>query len=150
MAHLGYKEPTTPLASPYYAGLRGWPPLMVQVGLSEVLLDNLVKFDERAKAAGVDVTLQVWDDIPRIWQAFASFLPEGPQAIEHCGNFIRKHIPERKSQREIVATLGATNEQRKTADRPGPPEAVRAYLGFCAPGIGANPRVRSRDDPRRF
>jgi acetyl esterase/lipase len=41
----------------------------------------------------VDVTLEVWDDMPHVWQAFASFLPEGQQAIEHCGEFIRKHMP---------------------------------------------------------
>ena len=57
-----------------------------------MLLDDSVKFAERAKAAGVDVTLEVWDDMPHVWQVFASFLPEGQQAIEHCGEFIRKHM----------------------------------------------------------
>ena len=92
MAYLGDRDRKTPLASPFYADLHGLPPLLVQVGTAEVLLDDSLRFAERAKAAGVDVTLEVWDDMPHVWQAFASFLPEGQQAIEHCGDFIRKHM----------------------------------------------------------
>ena len=91
-AYLGDRDLRTPLASPYYADLHGLPPLLVQVGTAEVLLDDSLKFAERAKAAGVDVTLTIWDDMPHIWQAFASFLPQGQQAIEECGEFIRKHM----------------------------------------------------------
>jgi acetyl esterase/lipase len=92
-AYLGDRDRKTPLASPFYADLHGLPPLLVQVGTAEVLLDDSLRFAERAKAADVDVTLEVWDDMPHVWQAFASFLPEGQQAIEHCGEFIRKHMP---------------------------------------------------------
>ncbi len=82
MAYLGDKDRKTPLASPFYADLRGLPPLLVQVGSAEVLLDDSVNFAERAKTAGVDVTLEVWDDMPHVWHGFASFLPEGQQAID--------------------------------------------------------------------
>ena len=92
IAYLGDRDRKTPLASPYYADLHGLPPLLVQVGSAEVLLDDSVKFAERAKAAGVDATLKVWDGMPHVWQAFASFLPEGQQAIDQCGEFIRKHM----------------------------------------------------------
>ena len=90
-AYLGDRSRTTPLASPYYADLRGLPPLLVQVGTAEVLLDDSVRFADRAKEAGVDVTLEVWDDMPHVWQAFASFLPEAREALEHCGQFVLKH-----------------------------------------------------------
>ena len=90
-AYLGDRSRTTPLASPYYADLRGLPPLLVQVGTAEVLLDDSVRFADRAKEAGVDVTLEVWDDMPHVWQAFASFLPEAMEALEHCGQFVLKH-----------------------------------------------------------
>ena len=90
-AYLGDRSRTTPLASPYYADLRGLPPLLVQVGTAEVLLDDSVQFADRAKEAGVDVTLEVWDDMPHVWQAFASFLPEAMEALEHCGQFVLKH-----------------------------------------------------------
>jgi hypothetical protein len=39
----------------------------------------------------VDVTLEVWDDIPHIWQAFVSFLPEAAQALDQCGQSVWKH-----------------------------------------------------------
>ena len=90
-AYLGDRSRATPLASPYYADLRGLPPLLVQVGTAEVLLDDSLRFAERAKEAGVDVTLEVWDDMPHVWQAFVSFLPEAGQALDHCGQFVRKH-----------------------------------------------------------
>ena len=88
--YLGSRSRTIPLASPYYADLRGLPPLLLQVGGAEVLLDDSVRFADRAKEAGVDVTLEVWDDMPHVWQVFAPFLPEAQQAIDHCGEFFRK------------------------------------------------------------
>ncbi len=89
--YLGDRSRTTPLASPYYADLRGLPPLLLQVGTAEVLLDDSIRFADRAKEAGVDVTLELWDDMPHVWQAFASFLPEAREALEHCGEFVKKH-----------------------------------------------------------
>ena len=90
-AYLGDRPRTTPLASPYYADLRGLPPLLVQVGTAEVLLDDSIRLADRAKEAGVDVTLEVWDDMPHVWQAFASFLPEAREALEQCGEFVKNH-----------------------------------------------------------
>ena len=90
-AYLGDRSRTTPLASPYYADLRGLPPLLVQVGTAEVLLDDSLRLTDRAKEAGVDVTLEVWDDMPHVWQAFATFLLEARQALESCGEFVKKH-----------------------------------------------------------
>ena len=90
-AYLGDRSRTTPLASPYYADLRGLPPLLLQVGTAEVLLDDSRRLADRAKEAGVDVTLEVWDDMPHVWQAFVSFLPEAREALEHCGQFVQKH-----------------------------------------------------------
>ena len=90
-AYLGDRSRTTPLASPYYADLQGLPPLLVQVGTAEVLLDDSLRLADRAKEAGVDVTLEVWDDMPHVWQAFASFLPEAREALDHCGQFVQKH-----------------------------------------------------------
>ncbi len=90
-AYLGDRPRTTPLASPYYADLRGLPPLLVQVGTAEVLLDDSIRLADRAREAGVDVTLTVWDDMPHVWQAFASFLPEAREALEECGEFVKEH-----------------------------------------------------------
>ena len=90
-AYLGDRSRTTPLASPFYADLQGLPPLLLQVGTAEVLLDDSLRLADRAKQAGLDVTLEVWDDMPHVWQAFVSFLPEAREALEHCGEFVQKH-----------------------------------------------------------
>jgi len=83
-------DPRDPLANPLHADLSGLPPLLVQVGDSEVLLDDSTRLAERAKAAGVDVTLEVWDEMVHVFQAFAFMLPEGQQAIDRIGEFVRE------------------------------------------------------------
>ena len=88
--YLGTTDPKNPLASPLYADLHGLPPLLIQVGTSEVLLDDSVRFAERAKAAGVDVRLEVWKDVIHIFAIFAVFAPESRQAIEQIGEFIQQ------------------------------------------------------------
>jgi acetyl esterase/lipase len=80
-----------PLASPLYADLRGLPPLLMQVGDAEVLLDDTTRVADRARAAGVEVTLEIYPEMIHIFQLFAPILPEGQQAIERIGAFIRAH-----------------------------------------------------------
>jgi acetyl esterase/lipase len=89
--YLAGQDPRTPLAAPLYADLRGLPPLLIQVGTAETLLDDSVRLAERARAAGVQVTLEPWEDMIHVWQAFAAMLPEGQQAIERIGEFLRQH-----------------------------------------------------------
>jgi monoterpene epsilon-lactone hydrolase len=88
-AYLGNAHPRTPLAAPLYADLRGLPPLLIQVGTAEVLLDDSTRLAERARSAGVDVVLEPWDDMIHVWQFCAAILPEGQQAIDRIGEFIR-------------------------------------------------------------
>lgn len=92
-AYLQGTDPRTPLASPLYADLTGLPPVLIQAGSAEVLLDDAVRLAERGKTAGVDVTLSLWDEMFHVWQIFAPVLPEGRRAIDEMGAFIRKHIP---------------------------------------------------------
>lgn len=89
--YLGGRDPRQPLASPLYADLRGLPPLLIQVGSAEVLLDDSRRLAERARAAGVDVTLEVWDDLPHVFQFYPE-LPEAHQAVERIGTFIAQHL----------------------------------------------------------
>jgi acetyl esterase/lipase len=79
-----------PLAAPLYADLRGLPPLLIQVGTAEVLLDDAVRLAERAGKAGVDVTLEPWDHMIHVWHLFAGQLPEGRAAIQRIGEFLRE------------------------------------------------------------
>jgi len=90
-AYLAGAHPRTPLAAPLYADLTGLPPLLIQVGTAEVLLDDATRLAERARSAGVDVMLEPWDDMIHVWQAFSVMLPEGQQAIDRIAEFIRKH-----------------------------------------------------------
>ena len=88
--YLGDLDPHTALAAPLYADLGGLPPLLIQVGTAEALLDNATRVAETASAAGVDVTLEPWDDMIHVWQIFGSMLPEARGAIDRIGDFIRK------------------------------------------------------------
>ncbi len=80
--------PTHPLASPLYADLRGLPPLLLQVGDAEVLLDDSVRFAERAADAGVEVKLDIFPLLFHVFQAFAGALPEGRAAIAALASFL--------------------------------------------------------------
>jgi epsilon-lactone hydrolase len=90
-AYLGGQNPRSPLAAPLYADLKGLPPLLIQVGDAETLLDDSIRLNDRAKAAGVSTKLEVWPEMIHVWQLFASFLPEGQQAIDGIGSFLKEH-----------------------------------------------------------
>ncbi|MFZ0049809.1 MAG: alpha/beta hydrolase [Streptosporangiaceae bacterium] len=79
--YLAGADPRAPLASPVYADLRGLPPVLVHVGEAERLLDDSTRWTERARAAGVDATLQVWPEMFHVWHAFAPRLPQAAAAL---------------------------------------------------------------------
>jgi acetyl esterase/lipase len=81
-------DPCNPLVSPLFADLHGLPPLLIQVGSAEVLLSDATRFAERARQAGVEVTLEVWPDMPHVWQLAASVLPEARHAVDRIGEYI--------------------------------------------------------------
>lgn len=89
--YLGDADPRTPLAAPLYADLTGLPPLLIQVGTAETLYDDATRLAEAARAAGVDVTFEPWDEMIHVWHLFAATLPEGQQAIDRIGAFVQKH-----------------------------------------------------------
>jgi acetyl esterase/lipase len=91
-AYLGGGDARAPLASPLYADLRGLPPLLVQVGTRETLLDDSTRLASRARAAGVDVVLEPWDDMIHVWQAFAPLLPEADRAVARIGEWVRGRV----------------------------------------------------------
>ena len=86
-------NPADPLVSPLFADLQGLPPLLAQVGERETVLDDSRDFIARAKEAGVDATLQVWDRMIHVFQQFPTQLPEARAAIEAMGSFLRRHVP---------------------------------------------------------
>lgn len=91
-AYLGGKDARTPLAAPLYADLKGLPPLLIQVGDAETLLDDSNRLAEKARAAGVQVKLEVWPEMIHVWQLFASFLPEGQKAVVGIGQYLDQQL----------------------------------------------------------
>ena len=82
-----------PHASPNCADagrLRGLPPLLIHVGGDEILLDDAVAFDAKARAAGVHCTLEVWDGMVHVWHAFHPLLEEGRRGIVRVGEFLHE------------------------------------------------------------
>jgi len=90
-AYLGGTDPATPLVSPVFAELAGLPPLLIHVGGREVLLDDATRLAERARAAGVEVTLEQWDEMIHVWHAFSPIITEADDAVAKIGTFVRGH-----------------------------------------------------------
>jgi monoterpene epsilon-lactone hydrolase len=83
---------TDPRISPLYADLRGLPPMLIQVGSAETLLDDSVRFAGAAGAADVAATLEIWPDMIHAWPLWNARLEAGRQALVRVGQFIRQHL----------------------------------------------------------
>lgn len=88
-AYAGNRDIRDPLISPLYADLKGLPPLLIQVGGDEVLLDDSLRFARAAIGAGVEAHLEVWPRMIHVWPWFARRLAAGREAIERIGQYIR-------------------------------------------------------------
>lgn len=91
-AYLDDADPENPLASPLYGDLKGLPPLLIHVGTAEILLDDSLRFAERARNVGVPATLTVEDDLIHVWHYFAQLIPEGEKSLKEIGAFIRGYL----------------------------------------------------------
>lgn len=87
--YLAARDPSDPLASPVNGSLRGMPRLYIQVGTYELLLSDIGKFVEKARWAGVPVHVEIWEGMFHCWQIFAGQIPEGQEAVDHAGLFVR-------------------------------------------------------------
>ncbi|MBN1802428.1 MAG: alpha/beta hydrolase [Candidatus Lokiarchaeota archaeon] len=88
--YCGQKNPKNPLISPLYGDLKGLPPILIQVGTEELLLDDSVRLAKLAKEASVDVTLEIDEGMIHVYQAFVAFAPEPKQALDRVGEFLKK------------------------------------------------------------
>jgi monoterpene epsilon-lactone hydrolase len=105
-AYLGAASPREPLASPIHAELRGLPPMLVQAGGAEILLDDARRLAARARADGVQVDLQIWDDMFHAWQLYPDLIPQGQQAIQAIARFVQAHTD------SAAATLAGAHGRR--------------------------------------
>jgi acetyl esterase/lipase len=80
-----------PRASPLHADFLGFPPLLIQVGTREALLDDSTRVVERAREAGVRVSLEKGEGLIHVWPLFAPRAPESIAAIASLGAFVQRH-----------------------------------------------------------
>ncbi|KUN39041.1 alpha/beta hydrolase [Streptomyces longwoodensis] len=90
--YLGTTDPAHPLASPLFADLTGLPPLLVQAGANEVLLDDAVRLAGRAGADDVEVTLEVGPGLPHVFQHHYGRLDEADAALDRAARFLRTRL----------------------------------------------------------
>lgn len=90
--YLGGADPMDPRASAMFADLTDLPPLLVQVGSHEILMDDAIRLTERARAARVDAELQVSYQLPHVFQTFAYQFPEAQETIDQVGAFVQSRV----------------------------------------------------------
>lgn len=90
-AYLAGANAKNPLASPLFGDLSGLPPLLIQVGSDEVLLDDARLLDEHARSAGVSSEFEIWEGMIHVWHMFHPMLPEGASGIEKIAAFVQSH-----------------------------------------------------------
>ena len=91
-SYLGAVDSRSPSVSPLFADLAGLPPLLVQAGGAEVLVDQIRAFAARATEAGTDVRLSIYDDMVHVWHLMRDATPAGQRAIDEVGAFVRRHV----------------------------------------------------------
>jgi len=89
--YLDGADPKTDLASPLFASLAGLPPLLIQVGTADVLLSDSERLAAAAAGAGVDVTLEIGEGLPHVYQILLG-TPEAAEATERIGKFLRARV----------------------------------------------------------
>ncbi|QIS14163.1 alpha/beta hydrolase [Nocardia arthritidis] len=91
--YLAGQDPHQPLLSPaILADLSGFPPILLQAGTNEMLLDDSTRLAARARAAGVDVILDIIADVPHVFQAFTGVLDEADEALDRAAYFLGQRI----------------------------------------------------------
>lgn len=104
-AYCAGRDAANPLISPLHADLEGLPPMLIQVGTAETLLDDSLRLAGLAASADVAVTLQVWPHMIHAWHMFCPQLAEGRQSLASAGAFIRAHLKDGTAVRH--PTIGA-------------------------------------------
>jgi epsilon-lactone hydrolase len=85
-------DPALDLISPIFADLTGLPPLIIQAGTHEVLLDDAIRLARQAATADVEVTLDITPGVPHVFQTFYPILDEGAAALDRAGQFLSAHL----------------------------------------------------------
>jgi monoterpene epsilon-lactone hydrolase len=86
------QDPALGLISPIFAELSGLPPLIIQAGTHEVLLDDAVRLARQAATADVEVTLDITPRVPHVFQAYHAILDEAAAALDRAGQLLSAHL----------------------------------------------------------
>jgi epsilon-lactone hydrolase len=86
------QDAALPLISPVFADLSGLPPLIIQAGSHEVLLDDAVRLAHQAATADVEVTLEITPRVPHVFQAYSLMLDEAEAALDRAARFLSAHL----------------------------------------------------------
>jgi len=92
LSYTGAENLSNPLVSPVFADFHGFPPLFIQVGSEEILLDDALQLAEKARAAGVQVEIKVWDGLWHVWLILGKRLPENRQTFVEIGQFVQRQF----------------------------------------------------------
>jgi epsilon-lactone hydrolase len=92
--YLGEVDARSPRVSPLFGDLAGLPPLLIQVGGAEALLDDSLRLARAARAAGCEVVVEQWPDMIHVWQAFAPGLADGTAALQHAAGWLTERWAE--------------------------------------------------------
>jgi acetyl esterase/lipase len=95
--YLAGTDPADPLVSPIFADLSGLPPLLIQAGSHEVLLDDATRLAAKAAADDVAVILDITPGVPHVFQAFAALLDEGDAALNRAARFVKDNTTAQKA-----------------------------------------------------
>ena len=90
-AYLGDASPRDPRASPLYGNVDGLPPLLLQVGSTELLLDDAQRMHDRVQSADGVSRLSVYPNMAHAWQLMTPFVPEATQAVNEVAEFVRAY-----------------------------------------------------------
>ncbi len=112
--YVGDGDPTDPMVSPLYGDLRNLPPILIQVGGNEILLDDSTRLAKKLKKAGCKVELEIWGNMFHVWHYLAGIIPESQEAIRQIGDFVKKTYKAGKGGLVIAKTL-SKQEKAKLA-----------------------------------
>jgi cation diffusion facilitator CzcD-associated flavoprotein CzcO/acetyl esterase/lipase len=154
-AYLAGADAQQPLASPLLGELHGLPPLMFQVGESEVLRDDSVRFAHKARAAGVAVKLDIYLVVPHVWQLMWR-VPEAKRGLDDAARFMREsvhqdaHADVHEGAQEAMPVV-APAAAAVAADVPRPVEQFDVVIvGAGLSGIGAAVHLQRECPGKRF
>lgn len=95
---VGGEKVQNPLISPLHADLRGLPRMYIQAGEKEIWIDMIQAFYDRAQSQGADITLEVWESMNHVFQAYGDQLPQAKEALQRLGKVVRQE----QAQNEAV------------------------------------------------